>query len=343
MSISVNRRIVLAARPSGEPKESDFRLEEVPLPVPAEGQVLLRNLYLSLDPYMRGRMNDGPSYAAATVIGGVMTGGTVSRVIESKSAAFQPGDLVSSFTGWQEYAVAGPETLRKLDPGMPRPSQALGVLGMPSLTAYAGMKHIGLPKPGETVVVGAASGAVGSIVGQIAKRHGCRAVGIAGTPEKCSYVVNDLGFDACLNHRDADLASQLAAACPKGIDIYFENVGGLVFDAVFPLLNVGARVPVCGVIAHYNATQPPPGPDRVPQLMIAMISRRLTFRGFLVSDFIHEYPDFIRDMSAWMAEGAIIYREDIVDGLDQAVTAFQGLLQGKNFGKLVVRIDPQAP
>ncbi|HEY0524351.1 MAG TPA: NADP-dependent oxidoreductase [Stellaceae bacterium] len=341
MSEERNRRIVLAARPNGEPKDSDFRLEETPVPAPGPGQVLLRTVYLSLDPYMRGRMNAAKSYAKPVEVGEVMVGGTVSRVVASNLAGFAPGDVVEGRTGWQDFALSDGKDLRKVDPSLAPISTAVGVLGMPGMTAYTGLLNIGQPKPGETVVVAAASGAVGSVVGQIAKVKGCRAVGIAGGRDKCDFVVRELGFDACLDHRSPDLGEQLAAACPKGIDVYFENVGGAVFEAVLPLLNQFARMPVCGLIAHYNATELPPGPNRVPQLMRAVLSNRLTLRGFIVWDFAAQEPQFLQEVGAWIREGRIKYREDVVDGLENAPRAFRGLLRGENFGKLLVRVSQE--
>jgi NADPH-dependent curcumin reductase CurA len=334
----VNRRIVLATRPKGEPQDSDFRLEESTVSRPADGQVLLRILYLSLDPYMRGRMNEGPSYAPPVAIGGVMEGGTVAEVIESKSPKWMAGDWVLSYSGWQEYAVADAGGLRRLDPSIAPLSTALGVLGMPGFTAYAGLLNIGQPKSGETVVVSAASGAVGGVVGQIAKIKGAHAVGVAGSNEKCEYAVRELGFDACVNRRSASFPEDLKAACPRGVDIYFENVGGLVLQAVLPLLNNFGRVPVCGLIAQYNAFGPAAGPDFAPVLMRAILTKRLTLRGFIVSDFASQQGDFAQDMSQWLGEGKVKYREDVVNGLENAVPAFKGLLNGENFGKLVVKV-----
>jgi NADPH-dependent curcumin reductase len=334
----MNRRIVLAARPNGEPQDTDFRLEQTPMPQPAEGQVLLRIVYLSLDPYMRGRMNEGPSYAPPVSIGEVMGGGTVSEVIESRSPKWQPGDLVLSYSGWQEYAVADPDGLRKLDPSMAPVSTALGVLGMPGLTAYTGLLNIGQPKPGETVVVSAASGAVGSVVGQIAKIKGTRVVGIAGNTEKCKYLVDELGFDAAVSRGEPSFSDDLKAACPHGIDVYFENVGGSVLKSVVPLLNNFGRIPVCGLIAEYNLSGPAEGPDFTPVLMLAILTKRLTFRGFIVTDFASQQKDFYREMSQWLREGKVKYREDVVNGLENAISAFKGLLRGANFGKLIVKI-----
>ncbi len=333
-----NRRIVLAARPVGEPKPSDFRLEEVPIPEPGPGQLLLRTLWLSLDPYMRGRMSDAKSYAKPVEIGEVMTGGTVSEVVRSHDPTFAPGDIVLGMTGWQEYAVAEAGGLRKLDPSAAPVSTALGVLGMPGMTAYTGLLNIGQPKPGETLVVAAAAGPVGSLVGQIGKMKGCRVVGIAGGAEKCRYLLDELGFDAAIDHRAPDFPERLREACTKGIDIYFENVGGAVWDAVFPLLNEFARIPVCGLIANYNMTELPPGPDRTPQLFRAILTKRLTLRGFIVWDFAAQTKEFVTEVGQWLREGRIKYREDIVEGLENAPDAFIGLLKGRNFGKLLVRV-----
>ncbi len=342
MTPETNRQIRLAANPVGFPRDTDFAFGETPVPTPADGRMLCRTLYLSLDPYMRGRMNPGPSYAPGVGLGEVMVGGTVSRVVESRLAGYAAGDVVLGANGWQEYALSDGTGVRKLDPAAAPVTTALGVLGMPGHTAYVGLLDHGRPRPGETVVVSAASGAVGSVVGQIARIKGCRSVGIAGASAKCEYVTRELGFDACVSHRDADLPAALRAACPDGIDVYFENVGGKVFEAVLPLLNDFARVPVCGRIANYNLTGPPPGPDGTARLMGLTLVRRLTFRGFIVFDHMDRQPDFLRDVAAWVRDGAIRYREDIVDGLERAVPAFLGLLRGENFGKLLVRVadDP---
>lgn len=335
-----NRRIVLASRPTGFPIPGNFRLEETEIPRPKDGEVLLRTLYLSLDPYMRGRMNDAPSYAPPVNIDDVMTGGTVTRVEESNNPKYAVGDLVLSTSGWQDYAVSDGTGLARLDKEMPQPSLALGVMGMPGFTAYVGLLDIGEPKAGETVVVSAATGAVGSAVGQIAKLKGCRVVGVAGGSEKCRYAVEELGFDACIDRHEADLKEKLAAACPDGVDVYFENVGGAVFDAVLPLLNVHARIPVCGRIASYNATSLPEGPDRSPALVGMLLVKRIKMQGFIIFDHYEtRYRDFVRDMTGWLAEGKIKYREDVVDGLEKAPAAFIGMLEGKNFGKLVVRVS----
>jgi len=341
MSKLVNRQIVLAARPEGEPKPSDFRLIESEAPQPREGEVLLRTLWLSLDPYMRGRMSAAKSYAKPVEVGETMVGGTVCEVVTSRDPSLAAGDSVAAYAGWQDFAVAAAKGLRKLDPTQAPVSTALGVLGMPGMTAYAGLLTIGRPQPGETVVVAAAAGPVGATVGQIARIKGCRAVGIAGGADKCRYVRDELGFDAAIDHRAADLAERLRAACPGGIDVYFENVGGAVWSAVLPLLNDFARVPVCGLVSHYNDTALPPGPDRMAQLMRAVLTRRLTLRGFIVRDFADQAASFERDMGAWVREGRIKYREDVVDGLESAPQAFIGLLKGRNFGKLLVRVRRQ--
>lgn len=335
----VNRRYVLASRPTGKPTQDNFRLESVPVPQPGDGEVLLRTRYLSLDPYMRGRMNAGESYAARVELGQTMVGGTVSEVVTSRNAAYKKGELVSGFAGWQDYALSNGGDLMKLDTRIAKPSYALGLLGMPGLTAYVGLLDIGEPKPGETVVLAASTGAVGSVVGQIAKLKGCRVVGIAGAQEKCKYAVEELGYDACISHYDADMASQLREACPDGIDVYFENVGGSSWEAVMPLLNNHARVPVCGLIAHYNQTELPSGPDRMSILQGMILQRSVRMQGFIVSDYRDRIPAFIGDMAGWLASGKMKYREHMVDGLENAPEAFLGLFKGANFGKLVVRVS----
>jgi len=336
---AVNRRIVLASRPAGKPTQDNFRFEEAAVPQVSDNQVLLQTLFLSLDPYMRGRMNPGKSYAPRVELGQVMVGGTVSRVVNSRNSEYAVGDLVVAYSGWQDYAVSDGQGLMKLDSRITHPSFALGVLGMPGLTAYVGLLDIGEPKPGDTVVLAAATGAVGSVVGQIAKLKGCRVVGIAGAAKKCQYAVDVLGYDACVSHYDDDMAAQLAAACPDGIDVYFENVGGSSWEAVMPLLNNFARVPVCGLIAHYNQTELPPGPDRMSLLQGAILQKSIKMQGFIVSNYQNRFPDFIGDMSAWLAQGKIKYKEDMVQGLDNAPQAFLGLFSGTNFGKLVVQVN----
>jgi NADPH-dependent curcumin reductase CurA len=336
----VNRRIVLAERPQGRPGPQNFSLEEAPVPEPGPGELLSRTIYLSLDPYMRGRMNDAPSYTAPVALGEVMTAGTVGRVVASNLDGFTPGDFVAGQGGWQDFSVFKAGEARKVDPEQAPISTALGVLGMPGMTAYTGLHEIGRPQAGETLVVAAASGAVGAVVGQIARIKGCRVVGVAGSEAKCDYVVSELGFDACIDHRAADFADALAEACPKGVDVYWENVGGAVFDAVLPLLNPFARIPVCGLIARYNATELPAGPDRMPLLFRNVLTKRLTIRGFIVWDFRALEDQFRRDVSQWLREGRMRYREDIRDGLEYAPQAFMGLLEGGNFGKLLVRVAP---
>lgn len=336
-----NTRVLLAERPQGEPGPSSFRIESVPAPQPGDGELLLRTIYLSLDPYMRGRMSSAKSYAAPVEVGSVMTGGTVSEVVESHHPEFAPGDVVLAHSGWQRYAVSDGRGLRVLDATQAPVSTALGVLGMPGFTAYAGLVQIGRPRPGETVVVAAASGPVGSAVGQIARIRGARAVGIAGGPDKCAYVRDELGFDGVVDHHRSDLGSRLAAATPAGIDVYFENVGGAVWTAVLPLLNEFARVPVCGLVAHYNDPHGPAGPDRTPELMNAVLTRSLMLRGFIQREFVREhFGDFLRDMTGWVADGSVRYREDVVDGLESAPEAFAGPLRGHNFGTLLVQVAP---
>src|ERR1700741_650573 len=300
------RQIVLAARPQGRPKPSDFRLEETAIPTPSAGQVLLRVQYLSLDPYMRGRMDDRKSYAQPVPLGGVMEGESVAVVVASKHPGYSEGDIVLARTGWRTHALSDRADLRKLDPAVAPVTTGLGVLGMPGFTAYGGLRVIGKPKPGETVVVAAASGPVGSLVGQLAKIAGARAVGIAGGPEKCAYVKDEIRFDAAIDHRDADFAANLAAACPNGIDVYFENVGGAVWQAVLPLLNNFARVPVCGLIAQYNATGPAPGPNLLPATMREVLNKSLILRGYINYEFAAEhYPAFLRAVTAAVADGRI--------------------------------------
>jgi NADPH-dependent curcumin reductase CurA len=339
MAHHVNQRILLAARPEGEPTLENFRIETADTPEPAAGQVPLQILYLSLDPYMRGRMSAARSYAEPVAIGGVMEGGTVARVIISRHPDYVEGDLVLSHSGWQRFALSDGSDLRKLDPEVAPVTTALGVLGMPGFTAYVGLLTIGRPQPGETVVMAAASGAVGSVVGQIGRIKGARAVGIAGGPEKCAFVRDTLGFDAVIDHRAPDFAAQLAAACPDGIDVYFENVGGRIWDTVFPLLNPFARIPVCGLIVHYNdGPEAGRGPDRLPALMRDVLTKSLTIRGFIQRHFPEQRREYYAQAAQWIADGRLRYREDVVDGLENAPAAFIDLLKGRNFGKLVVRV-----
>lgn len=336
----INRRIVLASRPVGTPAPENFRLEEAVKPQPGEGQVLLRSIYLSLDPYMRGRMNDAPSYAPPVALDEVMVGATVCQIEESRNPDFEVGEWVVNFSGWQLYALSDGSDLRRLGKNPEHPSYALGILGMPGFTAYIGLLEIGQPKPGDTLVVAAATGPVGSTVGQLAKSKGCRVVGVAGGPEKCAYATEVLGFDVCLDRRDPEFSDRLRQACPDGVDIYYENVGGKVFDAVLPLLNIGARVPVCGLVSRYNATQLPDGPDRLPLLMATVLVKRIKVQGFIIFDYYGpRYDEFIKDMSGMLSSGKIHYREQLVNGLENAPRAFIGLLEGENFGKMVIRVD----
>ena len=337
MPTAMNRQILLRRRPVGMPRPDDFELVESPRPTPKDGEILTRTIYLSLDPYMRGRISGVKSYAQSVELGQVIVGATVGEVIESRHPSLATGDIVLGYDGWQSHGVAKAAGLRKLDPKQAPISTALGVLGMPGMTAYVGLLDIGRPRPGETVVVSAASGAVGSAVGQIAKIKGARAVGIAGSPDKCDYVVRELGFDACVNYKTGDLPAALRAACPSGIDVYFENVGGDVLRAVMTLLNQNARIPLCGLISEYNATESTPGPSLLPLLF-----NRALVQGFIVSDHMSRMGDFLKDCGGWLREGRLKHREDVVIGLEKAPEAFIGLLQGKNFGKLLVRVgeDP---
>jgi NADPH-dependent curcumin reductase len=336
-----NRRVLLKSRPAGEPSPSDFEVAEAPIPRPGEGEILCRTIWLSLDPYMRGRMKDVKSYATPVEIGGVMVGGTVSEVVESNHPGFKSGDFVLGYGGWQTHHVAratatpGPFGPLKLDPKAAPISTALGVLGMPGMTAYVGLLDIGRPKAGETVVVSAAAGAVGSAVGQLARIKGARAVGVAGSPEKCEYVVKELGFDACVSYRSPDLFGALKEACPKGIDVYFDNVGGDVLKAVMPQVNPFARIPLCGHIAQYSATELPPGPN-----LGIVVGMRVKIEGFIVSDHADRLGDFLRDCTGWVRDGRLKYHEDVAEGLESAPQAFIGLLRGKNLGKQLVRVAP---
>jgi NADPH-dependent curcumin reductase CurA len=330
-----HRRVVLVRRPPGEPAESDFRVEEAPVPEPKHGEVLVRVIYLSLDPYQRGRMRDAASYAAAVGLNEVMTGGTVGEVVASHNAGFKVGDIVEDRLGWQQYAIGGGPTLRKVDPSIAPISTANGVLGMPGMTAYFGLLEVGQPKAGETIVVSAASGAVGQVVGQIGKIMGCRVVGIAGGAKKCAFVTGELGFDACLDYKaEKDLDAALRAACPNGIDVYFDNVGGEISDAVLRGINTFGRVALCGSISQYNAVTPPMG----PRLLGTFVGKRVRAQGFIVTDFAERYGPARRQMGDWVRSGRIKYREDVVEGIDKAPRAFIGMLRGENFGKMLVKV-----
>lgn len=339
-------RIALARRPDGAPVPQDFRLEDAPMPAPGPGEVLVRVLWLSLDPYMRGRMDDAASYAQPVAIGGTMEGGAVGEVLISNAEGFAPGDAVFGMFGWASHAVARARDLRKLDPRLAPLSSALGVLGMPGFTGWHGLHAYGRPKAGETLVVAAATGPVGSMVGQLARLAGLRTVGIAGGPEKCALATGTFGFDACLDHRaypDAkDLRAALKETCPDGIDIYFENVGGQVMEAVLPLMNVGGRIPVCGMISWYNAgglgMNAGGSRDMLPRTWRMILVKRLAVTGFIISDHWARFPDFMAEVAPRVASGEIAWVEDVAEGLAAAPEAFIGMLQGRNVGKQVVRV-----
>lgn len=335
-----NRRIVLAERPVGIPDENTLRLETVPVPEMVDGQLLIRTVYLSIDPYMRGRMNDAKSYATPVKIDEVMTGQVVGEVVKSRLSGFNEGDYVLSGSGWQDYKLSDGSDLLNLGREPARASWSLGILGMPGYTAYAGLLKIGEPKAGETVVVAAASGPVGATVGQIAKITGCRVVGIAGGPDKCRHVVEQLGFDACIDHQDEQFADQLKQACPDGIDVYFENVGGKVLYAVLPLLNPFARVPVCGVVGWYNLKALPEGRDLGPVIMGTILRMKVKVQGFIIFDSFPKstYNEFVNDMSTWLEQGKVQYKEQVVDGLENAPSALNDVLLGNNFGKVVIKV-----
>ena len=338
MADRTNTRVVLAQRPVGLPEDSDFRIEDVPVGTPGAGEMLVKTLWLSLDPYMRGRMRDAESYAKPLEIGDVITAGVVSQVVESNIDDYDVGDIVTGMYGWQSYAIAKADDNRlfKVDPTLAPISTAVGVTGMPGQTAYFGLLRVGEPKSGETVVVAAASGAVGSVVGQIAKLEGCRAVGVAGGSTKCAYVTDELGFDACVDYKAPDFAINLAAACPDGIDVYFENVGGDVLDAVVPLLNPGARVPICGFISAYNATDP--SQVRAPADVLGALDDPPFHRFFVVTEWVDEFPQAAVTLGTWIKQGKLKYRETIVDGIENAPSAFRMLFAGENFGKLMIKV-----
>ncbi|MGH6718948.1 MAG: NADP-dependent oxidoreductase [Alphaproteobacteria bacterium] len=330
-----NRQIVLAGRPEGMPTEADFRLVEGPLPEAGPGEALVRTIYLSVDPYMRGRMSDQPSYARPVPVGGVMVGGTVGQVVVANDPALVPGDLVEGYGGWQDFWVARAGALRKLDPANAPISTAIGVLGLPGLTAYFGLFFVARPRPGDTVFVSGAAGAVGATVGQIARIAGCTVAGSAGGAEKMAYL-RELGFDATLDYRaEPDLRAALARACPQGIDVYFDNVGGPITDAVIEHVNVGARVVVCGQIAGYNQRGKETGPRNLWQL----IAKRARIEGMLYSDFLHHRDEATARLGAWLSDGRLRCREDIVEGLENAPKAFLRLFTGANLGKQLVRVS----
>ena len=334
---AMNRRFVLASRPGGMPSPANFRLESVPVPEPGEGELVVRTLYLSVDPYMRGRMKDGPSYAAPVQIDGMMTGGGVGRVIASRNPRFAVGDIVTGDTGWQTHCLTDGKAFRKVDPSLAPISPALGVLGMPGLTAYFGLLDLGQPKPGETVLVSGAAGAVGSLVGQIAKIKGCRAVGVAGADDKVRWLTEELGFDAAFNYKTVDpkdYRATYAALCPQGIDVYFDNVGGPLTDAVFPLINQRARIVICGQIHHYNDEKAAEGPRHLFHLII----KRARVEGFLVFDYYERFKEGLTQMAEWLREGKLIYREQVVEGFENMPQAFIGMLRGENTGKMIVKV-----
>ena len=332
-----HRQVRLAARPAGYPNESDFRLVESSVPEPGSGEFLVRVVYLSLDPYMRGRMSDARSYVPPVAVGDVMEGGTVGEVVRSSHPGFAVGDIVEGRLGWQEYAVSAGKGVRRIDPTVAPISTALGVLGMPGLTAYFGLLEVGQPKAGETVVVSAASGAVGGLVGQIAKLKGCRAVGLAGSDAKVDYLTRELGYDAGINYRTApDLDAALQAACPKGVDVYFDNVGGRITEAVSRHVNPFARFSVCGLMSQYNLAEPEVAPRNERFVLV----NRVRIQGFIVFDFAARYKEGLAQLTEWVRAGQLRYREDVVDGLERAPAALIGLLQGRNFGKMLVRVGP---
>ena len=336
--IDTNREIHLAARPTGLPAASDFELVEAPMPEPGDGEFLVRNIYMSVDPYMRGRMRDVQSYVPPFEFGEAMTGGSVGQVVESNHPAYPTGAFVGGFEGWRQYYKTDGSGQLLVDPAMAPLSTFLGVLGMPGLTAYVGLLDIGKPKAGETLFVSAAAGAVGSLVGQLGKIKGCRVVGSAGSQDKVDLLTGELGFDVAFNYKGANLSKELAESCPDGIDVYFENVGGPMLEAVLGHMNQSGRIPVCGMIAHYNDEEPAPGPRN----LFAVITKRLTMQGFICMDHYDRLGDFIRDVGGWILEGKVTYRETIVEGIDHAAEAFIGLLQGENVGKMLVQVgdDP---
>lgn len=332
---AVRRSVVLRTRPHAEPRESDFEILEAPIPTPGPGEVVTRTIFLSIDPYMRGRLSDRKSYAAPVQIGEVMTGETVGEVIDSADAGFAPGDVVLGARGWQSHSVTPAKSLVKLDRPGPPLSTYLGVLGMPGTTAYSGLKDIGQVKAGETVVVSAASGAVGSVAGQLAKRAGARVVGVAGGPDKCLWVQETLQFDDCVDHRTLDLRVALKEACPNGIDVYFENVGGAVQQAAFELLNPFARVVMCGMVSEYNDREPAAGPN-----LMFVVRKRVRIEGLIVSDKPERFAEWRALASPWVKDGSLRYRETVIDGLENAPEALRLLLRGRNFGKMLVRVGP---
>jgi NADPH-dependent curcumin reductase CurA len=337
MAEGVNREIRLAARPNGFPKDSDFELAETPIPEPGDGEILVRNVYISVDPYMRSRMSDMKSYAPSFQVGEALQGGAVGQVLESKSDAVKAGEWVNTMLGWREYYTVDGGAVMKIDPEVAPVSKALGVLGLTGWTAYVGLLDLGQPKEGETVFVSAASGAVGSVVGQLAKLKGCRAIGSAGSAEKVEWA-KEIGFDDCFNYKEETPAEALDRLCPDGIDVNFENVGGDHLEAALPRMNTFGRVVLCGMISRYNDTEMRPGPSLLP-----VLTNRLTMRGFIISDHFDRLPDFLRDMGAWVRDGKITDQETVVEGIENAPRAFMGLLRGENRGKMLVKVGPDVP
>jgi NADPH-dependent curcumin reductase CurA len=332
-----SRQVLLAARPTGAPRPSDFRLVEVDLPEPRSGEILVRNIYMSVDPYMRGRMNEKQTYAQGWQVGQPADGRAVGEVMQSLHAGFPAGALVVSNLGWREHFVSGGEGVQVIDRSLAPPSAFLGVLGVPGFTGWYGLKEIGRPKAGETLVVSGAAGATGSLVVQAGKILGCRVVGTAGTDDKCAWLTKDLGADAAINYRKGDLDQALRDACPRGVDVYFENVGGAILDAVLGLVNPFARIALCGMISQYNLETPAPGPRNLRN----MVGNRVLMQGFIISDHMTRYPEFLAEVGGWLRAGRVKYQETVVEGLDRAVTAFLGLFSGDNTGKMVVRLGPE--
>lgn len=337
MGSESNRKITLKSRPDGFPKLSDFELIEEPIPQPGEGEVLVQSIWLSLDPYMRGRMREGGTYAPSVRLGDVMIGSAVGRIIESRTPLFSVGEIVDGAIGWQEYGVSDGSNLRRVDPSLGPLSTALGVLGMTGMTAYFGFLHVCDPKPSDTVVVSAASGAVGQVVGQIAKIMGCYVVGTAGSQDKIDFIVNELGFDVGINYKTDDIADAIAAACPRGIDVYFDNVGGPVTDAVMENLADFARIAICGQISQYNLEEPELGPRNIRNLNI----RKARMEGFLVFQFADRYEEGRQRIARWIKDGKMKYKEDVVEGIENAPSAFIGMLRGENFGKLLIKVSEE--
>ena len=337
MPENVNRQWILKTRPDGMPKESDLDLIESPIPEPKHGEILVKNLWMSIDPYMRGRLRDGPSYAPPVAIGGVLQGESVGRVMESRLDGFKVGDIVRGHIGWQEYGILGITGAHVVDTSLGPISTSIGVLGMPGLTAYFGLLEVNRPQAGDTIVVSAASGAVGAIVGQLAKIMGCRAVGIAGSDEKVSYIVDELGFDAGINYKTQDVSAAIAESCPNGVDGYFDNVGGEITEAVMPHFNLYARMAICGRISEYNDDVPSMG----PRVLRYVHAAQATVEGFLVFRWADRYEEGRSRLAQWVRDGQIKYKEDVVEGFENSAKAFIGQLGGANFGKLLIKVSDE--